>query len=66
VGGGRVHFRDATGAVRTVSRDEFTELGERGAVTPSTVVFDPTVSTLGDWSDHFETEASRSWHGALI
>jgi hypothetical protein len=66
VGGGRVHFRDATGAVRTVSRDEFTELGERGAVTPSTVVFDPTVSTLGDWSDHFETEASRSWHGALL
>ena len=23
-------------------------------------------ATLGDWSDHFETEAARSWHGALL
>jgi hypothetical protein len=66
VGGGRVHFREEGGAIRTVSRDEFAELGARGAVTPATPVFDPTVTTLGDWSDHFETEVGRSWHAALI
>jgi hypothetical protein len=66
VGGGRVHFREAGGVVRTVSRDEFAELGARGAVTPATTVFDPTVTTLGDWSDHFETAVARSWHAALL
>ena len=66
VGGGRVHFRDAAGAVRAVSRDEFSELGARGAVSQSTLVFDPTVTTLGDWSERFEVEASRSWQGGLL
>ncbi len=66
VGGGRVLFREPAGAVRSVSRDEFAELGASGAVTPRTPVFDPTVTTLGEWCDRFETEASRSWHASLL
>jgi hypothetical protein len=66
VGGGRVYFRGADGAVRAASRDEFSGLAASGAVTSSTRVFDPTVTTLGDWRDRFEIEAARSWHAALL
>jgi hypothetical protein len=66
VGGGRVHYRDADGRVRTVSRDEFSESGARGDVTPATPVFDPTVATAGDWRTRFERPAAESWHAALL
>jgi hypothetical protein len=66
VGGGRVHFRDAAGAIRTVARHEFSEQAARGTVTGQTVVFDPTVATAGDWRAHFERHAHESWHAALL
>lgn len=66
VGGGRVFYRDAGGAVRSVSRDEFTELGRRGEVGPETVVLDPTVQTLGEWFARFETSVAKSWHAQLL
>jgi hypothetical protein len=66
VGGGRVHFRERAGAVRAVSRDEFSELGGKGAVSPDTHVFDPTVATVEEWEERFETEAGRSWHASLL
>jgi hypothetical protein len=64
--GGHVHFRDATGDIRAVTRDAFTDLGARGAVTAATTVFDPTVGTAGEWRERFETTAGRSWHHALL
>ena len=66
VGGGRVYYRDISGEVRTASRDEFSELATRGAVTKRTRVFDPTVPTRGDWEARFETEAGKSWHAQLM
>jgi hypothetical protein len=66
VGGGRVHFRDETGTIRTVTRDEFSRLGESGVVTRRTRVFDPTVATAGEWRERFETEAANSWHAAVL
>jgi hypothetical protein len=67
VGGGRVLFREpATGEIRAVSRDEFSDLAASGRVGPATRVFDPTVPTLGAWRDGFETEAGRSWHAGLL
>jgi hypothetical protein len=66
VGGGRVHFREPSGEIRTVSRDEFSELAAAGRVTPSTHVFDPTVPTLGAWREGFEKEARESWHATLL
>jgi len=64
--GGRVHFREAGGEIRAVTRGEFAELGALGAVTAATRVFDPTVTTVRDWADHFETEVGRSWHAGLL
>lgn len=66
VGSGRVHFRDETGVIRTVTRDEFSRLGESGVVNRHTRVFDPTVATAGEWRERFETEAERSWHAAVL
>jgi hypothetical protein len=66
VGGGRVHFRDETGAIRTVTRDEFSRLGESGVVNRRTRVFDPTVATAGEWRERFETDAAHSWHAAVL
>ena len=65
VGGGRVHFRDAAGGVRTVARDEFGALAARGEVTARTRVFDPTVGTAGDWRTRFERPLAESWHARV-
>ena len=66
VGGGRVHFRDRAGEIRTVPRHEFSEHAARGEVTPETMVFDPTVATAGDWRQRFERPARESWHAGLM
>jgi hypothetical protein len=66
VGGGRVFFRAADGAIQSVPRDEFARLCESGEVTGATPVFDPTVATAGEWAARFETEAASSWHSALL
>ncbi len=66
VGSGRVHFRDESGMIRTVTRDEFSRLGESGVVTRRTRVFDPTVATAGEWRERFETDAASSWHAAVL
>ena len=66
VGGGRVHFREPSGEIRTVSRDEFSDLAAAGQVTPSTRVFDPTVPTIGAWREGFEKDAGSSWHAGLL
>ncbi|HET7458004.1 MAG TPA: hypothetical protein VFJ74_10130 [Gemmatimonadaceae bacterium] len=66
VAGGRVYYRDVSGEVRTASRDEFSDLASRGAVTRSTRVFDPTVPTRGEWDARFETVAGESWHVTLL
>jgi hypothetical protein len=29
-------------------------------------VFDPTVTTLGEWRERFETRVAESWHSQLI
>jgi hypothetical protein len=66
VGAGRIHFRDQSGTIQTVSRDEFSRLGERGTVTRQTRVFDPTVATAGEWRERFETEAANAWHAQIL
>lgn len=66
VGGGRVYYRTRNGDVNAVDREEFFGLGERGAITRRTKVFDTTVTTLGDWRSHFEVPAAESWHGQLL
>lgn len=66
VSGGQVHYRDADGQIRTISRDEFAALGAAGSITADTAVFDATVATAGDWRARFETVVGRAWHKALL
>src|SRR6185437_2319196 len=55
VGGGQVHYRDPTGALRSATREAFAALSSTGDVTNETPVFDTTVATAGEWRDRFET-----------
>lgn len=66
VGGGTIYYRDPSGPVVAVSRDEFSDLGAEGAVRKDTRVFDLTVGTKADYDARFETETARSWHADLL
>ena len=66
VAGGNVFYRDAAGLVRVASREEFAELGRRGEIGPETVAYDPTVRTLAEWAERFETRVAESWHAQLL
>ena len=58
-----IHYRDGNGRVHSASREEFKRLAESGAVTPSTPVFDLSITTLGELrSSAFEKRAGESWH----
>ncbi len=63
---GLIFYRDTNGAIQSVDRERFTTLGAEGKIQPSTSVFDPTVTTLGEWRARFELEASQSWHAGLM
>jgi hypothetical protein len=63
---GLVYFRDAHGEIKAVDREGFAALGAEGKVQPNTRVFDPTVTTLGEWRARFELEAAKSWHAGLL
>lgn len=62
----RVFYRAAGGELRSVSRDEFGELSESGVIGPDTIVYDTSISSLGEWRQRFELPASASWHRALL
>jgi hypothetical protein len=63
---GLVFYRDTIGAIHSVDRERFTTLSGEGKIQPGTSVFDPTVTTLGEWRARFELEASQSWHAGLM
>jgi hypothetical protein len=63
---GLVFYRDKNDAIQSVDRERFSALGAEGKIQPGTSVFDPTVTTLGEWRVRFELEASRSWHSGLL
>jgi hypothetical protein len=66
VGSGRIFYRDASGAIQSVNREDFGKLAAKGDITAATTVFDPTVASLGEWRAQFETDVGHSWHAALI
>ena len=60
---GSVWFRTGA-AIECVSRGQFKQLVDDGAVGPDTVVFDHTIETIGALREgRWETPARRSWHG---
>jgi hypothetical protein len=61
VDNGPVQYRDSD-AIRRVRREEFAALVSAGAVTLETVVFDNTVTKVGDIG-RWEVRAADAWHG---
>ena len=63
---GLIFFRDHKGAIQSVAREQFTALGTEGKIAADTRVFDPTVTTLGEWRARFELNTEDSWHAKLL
>ena len=62
LGGGRVFYRDAEGAVQAVDRPAFARLRAEGTVDDDTPVFDTTVIDAAAWRHAFERPLADSWH----
>lgn len=57
-----VFFRRGDG-VEEVDRSTFAKLASEGTVTPDTIVYDVSITTLGELrQEKFELPARRSWH----
>lgn len=63
---GLVFFRGKDGRIRSVTRDEFSRLAATGEIDGKTEVFDPSVTSLGEWRARFSSHASDSWHRSLL
>lgn len=60
---GAVHFRGEGLEVRRLSRDAFGAAADAGQVSPETLVFDNTVTSVGALrAGEWERPASASWH----
>jgi hypothetical protein len=66
VGSGRIFFRGKDGAIQSLSREDFVKLARTDAISESTAVFNPTVTSLGEWRTQFESDVAHSWHASLI
>lgn len=66
IGTALVHYRDRAGEIQSVSREEFGERAAHAEITTETPVYDPSVTTLDDWRERFESTVGESWHAALI
>jgi hypothetical protein len=63
---GLIFYCDDKGEVRSADRGQFAALGAEGKIGPRTRVFDPTVTSLGEWRARFELDLKDSWHAKLI
>src|SRR4051812_25298311 len=63
---GLVFYRDSKGDIQSVDRERFGSLSAHGRIGPDTRVFDPTVTTLGEWKARFELAAKDAWHAGLL
>ena len=63
---GLIFFRGKDGGIRSVTRGEFSQLGATGVIDGETEVFDPSVTSLGEWRSRFSSHAADSWHQSLL
>ena len=62
-----VFYRDGSGAVQTADRPSFQQMVDAGEVSADTVVFDTTLTTVGDLrGGRFETTFADCWHARLF
>lgn len=63
VNNGPVLYREGD-AIQRVPRERFAELAASGTVSPSTLVFDNTLTRVGDlMAGKWEVQAADAWHG---
>lgn len=60
-----VYYSDGS-SIHAVTREDFTARATEQKITGDTVVFDPSVTTLGEWRARFRSEAATSWHAGLL
>lgn len=65
VGGGRVFYRGAESVVQSTTRDAIPELVRSGGISKDTVVFDTSLTDLGNFRAGFEKRAKESWIAEL-
>jgi hypothetical protein len=63
---GLVFYRDEKGEIQSVDRERFGSLSAQRRISADTPIFDPTVTTLGEWKAKFENRAKDSWHAGLL
>jgi len=63
---GLLFYRGPKRDVESVDREQFAALSANGTIGPDTRVFDPTVTSLGEWRARFELNAGESWHAGLL
>jgi len=62
-----VYYRDREGAFKHLSRSAFRRLVDTGDVTTDTMVFDPSLTTVGQLRNGgLEKPAGQSWHGRIF
>ncbi|HZK75866.1 MAG TPA: ABC transporter ATPase, partial [Candidatus Kapabacteria bacterium] len=62
----KIFYRDGEN-IRMVTRGEFKQLATSGDVDAETVVFDHSLTTLGELREgKWEVSAAASWHSALL
>jgi hypothetical protein len=66
VGGGRVYYRDHSGTAQSAAREDFDTLVASGEIGPDTIVFDTSITDLGEWRERFERPAKKTWVGELL
>lgn len=66
LGGGRVFYRDASGSVQTIAREDFAGAVAKGSLTANTPVFDTSLTTADAWRAKFELPADETWTAALL
>ncbi len=62
---GLIFYCDDNGEVQSVDREQFAALGAEGKIGQRTRVFDPTVTSLGEWRARFDLDLKDSWHAKL-
>jgi hypothetical protein len=63
---GNVFFQDPTGEVIQCTRKEFSRLAELGSVSAETIVFNPAVSSVAEFSERFKVAVKDSWQNSLL
>lgn len=62
----RFSYRDGSGNVQTVSREEFKDMYKGGQLENDTVVFDTLIKELGELRQIFERPLEDSWHSRMV